>query len=202
MRHCTEHVHTYISVHFISLKKCNFYVGMNANDTIIGDPLFKVPIHVSQQLIDENPEFEGANLCYEIHGIAGSSFNLVSDRCTSVNALYIPMDNPMAGNIIGAIGITAIDQDGVCHRIEARLEDGCSAIVDGDSLPTRGSYVKAGIRVYRRTNRVRIAIPNCGNVDLVLWFICQNVQGQMMSKFVIARGVNLQPTSHGLVGKF
>jgi len=177
------------------------YTGMNANDTIIGDPLFKVPIQVRQELIDENPEFEGANLCYEIHGKAGSSFNLVSDRCTSVNALYIPMNNPEAGNIIGAIGITAIDQDGVCHRIEARLENSCSAIVDGDPLPVRGSYVKAGIRVYRRTNRVRIAIPNCGNVDLVLWFICQNMEGQMMSKFVIARGVNLQPSSHGLVGK-
>jgi len=109
------------------------------------------------------------------------------------------LDNPLAGNIIGAIGINAIDQDGVCHRIEARL-DQCSAFVDGNALPVGGSYNKAGIIVSRRRNRVRIAIPNCGNIDLVLWYMCQSIQGQLMSRFVIARGVNLQPTSHGLVG--
>ena len=173
---------------------------MNANDTIIGDPLFTVPIQIPQELITQNPNLTGASLCYEIHGRANSYFNLVSDKCTSVNAFYISLDNALAGNIIGGIGVNAVDQDGVCHKIEARL-DQCSAFVDGDALSVGESYNKAGIIVSRRRNRIRIAIPNCGNIDLVLWFICQTVQGQMMSRFVIARGVNLQPTSHGLVGR-
>lgn len=175
-------------------------LGINANDTIIGDPLFTVPIHIPQELIANNPSLNGASLCYEVHGKANSYFNLVSDKCTSVNAFYISLANPLAGNIIGGIGINTVDQDGVCHRIETSL-DQCSASVDGNSLSIEESYNKAGIIVTRRRNRTRIAIPNCGNIDLVLWFICQNVQGQMMSRFVIARGVNLQPTSHGIVGK-
>ena len=173
---------------------------MNTNDTVIGDPLFTVPLQISQELINQNPNLTEASLCYEIHGKANSYFNLVSDKCTSVNAFYISLANPLAGNIIGGIGINAIDQDGVCHRIETRL-DQCSAFVDGDSLSIGESYDKAGIIVTRRRNRIRIALPNCGNIDLVIWFICQNVQGQMMSRFVIARGVNLQPTAHGIVGK-
>lgn len=173
---------------------------MKANDTVIGDPLFTVPIQISEELITQNPNLTGASLCYEVHGKANSYFNLVSDKCTSVNAFYVSLANPLAGNIIGGIGINAIDQNGVCHRIETRL-DQCSASVDGDALSIGQIYSKAGIIVMRRRNRTRIAIPNCGNVDLVIWFICQNVQGQMMSRFVIARGVNLQPTSHGIVGR-
>lgn len=162
--------------------------------------MFKVPIHIPQELINQSSNLLGASLCYEVHGKANSYLNLVSDKCTSVNAYYISLANPLAGNIIGGIGINAVDQDGVCRRIETRL-DACSALVDGDALSIDESYNKAGITVTRRRNRTRIAIPNCGNIDLVLWFICQNIQGQMMSKFVIARGVNLQPTSHGIVGK-
>ena len=175
-------------------------LGINANDTIIGDPLFTTPAHISEELIAQNPNLTGASLCYEVHGKANSYFNLVSDKCTSVNAFYVSLTNALAGNIIGGIGINAVDQDGVCHRIETRL-DQCSALVDGDALSVGETYDKAGIIVMRRRNRIRIALPNCGNVDLIMWFICQNVSGEMMSRFVISRGVNLQPTSHGMVGK-
>ena len=181
---------------------CLLYIllGMQANDTVIGDPLYTVPIQISEELINQNPNLTGISLCYEVHGKASSYFNLVSDKCTSVNAFYTSLSNPLAGNIIGGIGVNAVDQNGVCHKIEARL-DGCSAFVDGDALSIGETYSKAGITVTRRRNRTRIAIPNCGNVDLVLWYICQNVQRQMMSRFVIARGINLQSTSHGIVGR-
>lgn len=175
-------------------------LGMNANDTIIGDPLFTVPAHIPEDLIAQNPNLTGVSLCYEVHGKANSYFNLVSDKCTSVNAFYISLTNALAGNIIGGIGINAVDQDGVCRRIETRLNQ-CSAFVDGDALSVGETYDKAGIIVMRRRNRIRIALPNCGNIDLVMWFICQNIGGEMMSRFVILRGVNLQPTSHGMVGK-
>ena len=166
----------------------------------IGDPLFKVPIHVDQALIDQNPALAEACLCYEVHGRDNGTFNLLSDMCTSVNARYTSMPNPVAGNIISAIGVTAIDQDGVCHQIEASI-DQCMVTVDGTPLDIQKPYNDAGITVIRYQGRIKIAVPNCGKTDLVLWFICKNVHNVLISEFIIARGVNIQPTSHGLVGK-
>ena len=166
----------------------------------IRDPLFKVPIHIDQALIDANPALAEACLCYEVHGRDNSTFNLLSDRCTSVNARYTSMNNPAAGNIISAIGVTAIDQNGDCHQIEANI-DQCSVSVDGSPLAIGAMYSDAGISVMRYEGRVKIAVPNCGRQELVLWFICKTVHNAVTSEFIIARGVNLQPTSHGLVGK-
>ena len=166
----------------------------------IRDPLFKVPIHIHQALIDANPALAEACLCYEVHGSDNSTFNLLSDRCTSVNAHYTSMDNPVAGNIISAIGVTTIDQNGICHQIEANT-DQCSVSVDGSPLAVGVSYNNAGISVIRYQGRVKIAVPNCGRKELVLWFICKTVLNAITVEFIIARGVNLQPSSHGLVGK-
>ena len=49
--------------------------------------------------------------------------------------------------------------------------------------------------------RVRISVPNCENVQLVMWIVCEEVRGEGMLRFIITRGVNLRPTSHGLLGK-
>ena len=137
------------------------------------------------------------SLCYEVHGEANQHFNLISDTCVSVNALYSSMTNPSNGNIISKIGVLAKDSNGLCQEIEADLA-GCTARVNGNNVTM---YNQDGIRVRRRTNRIRISVPNCENTDsLVMWVICQD-QGEPMIKFVVARGFNLRPTSHGLIGK-
>ena len=163
---------------------------IRVNDTIIGDPLYEVPV-----IIDE--EGNTVSICYEVHGEANQHFNLISDTCVSVNALYSSMMDPSNGNIISKIGVLAEDSNGVCQEIEADLE-GCTARVNGNNVTL---YNQDGIRVIRRTNRIRISVPNCESTDLVMWVICE-VQGeQPMIRFVVARGFNLRPTSHGLVGK-
>ena len=53
----------------------------------------------------------------------------------------------------------------------------------------------------RYSNRVRVSVPNCELVDLVMWVMVVEMRGENMIKFVIMRGVNLSPTSHGLVGE-
>ena len=58
-----------------------------------------------------------------------------------------------------------------------------------------------GITVIRYEGRVKISVPNCGRMELVLWFICKTVNNITTSEFIIARGVNLQPILHGLVGE-
>ena len=164
--------------------------SIRMNDTITGDPLYEVPITVDE-------EGKALFLCYEVRGQANQHFNLISDTCVSVNALYSPMINPSKGNIISKIGILAEGNSGTCQQIEADLE-GCTARVNGAKVTM---YNQNGIQVNRRTNRIRISVPNCETEDLVMWVICEVHRGQPMIKFVVARGFNLRPTSHGLVGK-
>ena len=135
------------------------------------------------------------SLCYEIRGEANQHFNLISDTCVSVNALYSSI--PSGGNFIRKIGVLAEDSNGVCQEIEADLE-GCTARVNGNNVTM---YNQDDVLVMRRTNRIRISVPNCNNINLVMWVICEVRGEQSMIKFVVARGFNLNPTSHGLIGK-
>ena len=63
-------------------------------------------------------------------------------------------------------------------------------------------YRSSGVSVSKYRQRVRVSVPNCDNVQLVMWVECEEVGGQEMLKFIISRGVNLQPTSHGLLGSY
>ena len=155
--------------------------GQVTNDTVVGDPLFTVPIAST-----------GQSLCYEVHGMANRIFNLVSDECTTVNAHYAPMNIPENGNIISRIGVRA-----VCKNVRVEL-DGCRAFIDGTEVI--GLREEQGVEVRRMRSRVRISVPNCDNLRLVMWVMCQNISGQTMLRFVITRGLNLRPTSHGLIG--
>ena len=146
----------------------------------------------------------GAQFCYEIHGKPNTIFNLVSDKCTAVNARYIPMNVAENGNIIGSVGIRAADSDGNCHTIEVRLsQPGSSSPLDVlvDGAVVAGVTQTDSVRVRRYSNRVRISVPNCDLLDLVMWVMHMEIGGQDMLKYVIMRGCNLAPTSHGLVGK-
>ena len=160
--------------------------GQVTNDTVIGDPLFTVPI---------SPD--GQSLCYEIHGQANTIFNLVSDVCTSINANYTAMNIPENGNIISQIGVLAKPNAGQCKNVRVELE-GCRAFID--DVEVIGVRNEEGVAVRRMRNRVRISVPNCDNLNLVMWVMCQNNSGQPMIRFVITRGLNLRPSSHGLLG--
>ena len=172
---------------------------MLRNDTVIGDPLYSVPLY--------SRDGKQYSLCYEVFGQTDSSFNLVSDTCVSVNAHYGPMSNPEDGNIIDRIGVRAVgmSQSSACHDISVELA-GCSASVKRSSddvlleIAEGGRYQEDGISIRGHRNRVRISVPNCDNVMLVMYIICEHRQDQDMIKFVISRGINLRPSSHGLIG--
>lgn len=73
------------------------------------DPLFTVPMYGTRE----------HTLCYEVHGTADHYFNLISDECVSVNALYVSTtDNAgLKINVIGQVAIRAVDLEGVCMDI-------------------------------------------------------------------------------------
>ena len=166
------------------------------NDTILGDPLYTVPLQISDELIEANPDVANVSLCYEVHGSSGSIYNLVSDTCVSINAEYI-QGNTSDINIVGRIGVLAVANNGVCQRITIDVKQ-CTGTVGSIEVAQGSPYDSAGIRVRKGRRYFRIAVPNCERQDLVSWVICE--QGDML-KFVITRGFNLQPTSHGLIGK-
>ena len=163
------------------------------HDSVIADPLFTAPVGNGD-----------AHFCYEICGKPNTIFNLVSDKCTVVNAEYVSMNIPQNGNVVGAVGIRAADSAGNCHNIEVRLSPPGSrfvldAFIDGEAVT--GVVRVDSVSVRRYLNRVRVAVPNCELVDLVMWVTVVEMRGQNMINFIIMRGVNLTPTSHGLVGE-
>lgn len=172
---------------------------MILNDTVIGDPLFKAVGWMPQQM-------SHINLCYEIHGAANQVFSLVSDVCVAVNALYAPMNNSALGNIIQQVGIVAVDSSNNCHNITVTLTNGqCRTrrVSNGVNRDYSTSFEDNfnGVAIRQRTlNRVRVSVPNCERVPLVMWVVCETVNEQQMIRFEISRGVNLRPTSHGLLG--
>ena len=156
------------------------------------------------------------SLCYEIHGSPDAYFNFVSDECTTVNAHYVAAQGASFLNVIDEISVLAVSTSGQCRRINVNL-DTCVPQLNGMELPLvggrRGPYESNGISIRVYPQRVRIAVPNCADSNLVMWVMCQNPvvedpfnPGQMlgpipMIKYVVSRGLNLQEYSHGLLGE-
>ena len=155
-----------------------------------GDPLFTCPI---------SPDL---NMCYEVHGRANTFINFVSDKCVNVNAHYKSAGHRL--NIIDSIGVRAEGNDGTCHFIKVDLNNSDCALSAGkseDSLVWTKEYSMSGVSAKKtRENRVRISVPNCEGHDLVMWVVCESRPFPMIT-FRILRGGNLNPTSHGLLGK-
>ena len=183
------------------------------NDTVIGDPLITVPVLVQgsdlAQLGDGG--VERLSLCYEVHGRPREYFNFVTDDCASVNAHYIDLTAHL--NVIDRVGIRAVESggNGQCRDISVDLS-GCSAMIDGRPLNQSVRYNVRGIRVRQYPRRVRVAVPNCNDLSLVIWVICQNntiddrINGGKitaeMIKIAVMRGLNFgHRNAHGILGK-
>ena len=177
--------------------------GTRVNDTIIGDPLFTIPL----RNIDERefPEFESeeVSLCYEYHGERNRTYNLISDRCTTVSAQYSQSKVDQSLHVMSEIGIKTEDNSGNCQIIRVRMND-CKTFVNGLELTMR--YQNNGVTVLvgvgRSRGYTRVVVPNCvaGN-DLVMWITCNNPEEMPMLEFFLSRGASLDPGSHGLIGE-
>ena len=176
------------------------------NNTVVGDPFFTAPVNIDPAELGLT---EFVSLCYEIHGRPETVFNFVNDECTVVNAHYYQPHSGIDINVINIIAVRAVDGGGTCRNIQVDLS-GCSASIDGALINT--TYQSDGISVRRYPRRVRISVPNCKNIQLVMWVFCQSgtlnnpLNGDNMAtdmiRFVIARGLSLTEESHGLLGQY
>lgn len=175
------------------------HLAVIKSDTVIGDPLLQAPLWL-------NDGDGGTSLCYEVHGKSNEYFNLVSDECVLVNALYTPSDDL---NVVSEIGVRAVtENEGACMAVKVtQVGSVCSTTVtlaSGGSMPLSiGQEVNTnGIQVRQLNSyRVRISVPNCEQVNLIMWATCEVNDNIAMMRFNISRGVNLRSTSHGLLGK-
>ena len=153
---------------------------------MIGDPLFTVNILGRDE-----------SMCYEVRGKAEAYLNLISDTCTSVNTLYdtVP-SNPLLHRMskIGIKAVVSADGTGGCSEIEIDVNN-CSATIDGTPCDIMAQVGDISVRQYME-RQWRVRVPNCGRPSAVMWITCD---GEML-RFRIARGSNLAPTSHGLLG--
>lgn len=140
-------------------------------DIVMGDPVFYVPIKLS-----EFSDLEGlVGLCFQIHGENNSYYNLISTDCVSVNGLWTAVTKTL--NVITEVGVTFSAQ-GMCHTLLIDL-DWCSITVDEDSVITKdGNYRFKDYLVVKRIedSMVSIHIPHC---DRTIEFLIQCETGRV-----------------------
>lgn len=198
------------AVIFCDLYRRLLLVGLLANDTESGDPVFTVPLDTGSGNVHEYA------LCYEMFGVAGFYFNFISDTCVSVNALYASIPENRVGHFrpeqhfVNQITIRASGDSKACVNIVVSLgNDGlCSTTVENDTQPiltlSHGQrYSSDGISVRSYSSHARITVPNCENVQLIMKATCKaTYHGVHFIEFKVTRGLNLHPTSHGLIGQW
>ena len=113
--------------------------------------------------------------------------------------------------MIDEIGVRAVDNANQCVNIRVDVKN-CMADVNGTPLGFADKYSVNGVSVRRYRNRVRISVPNCNDLTLVMWVFCETrtlddpitggrITGDLI-KFVVMRGLNFgNRDAHGLLGK-
>ena len=149
--------------------------------------------------------------CYEIHGDSGQWFNLLTDECVNVNNHYVALSERV--NVMNNIGVRSVENDNQCMNIGVDVNE-CAATLNGANLTSIERYSAAGVNVRRYMNRVRISIPNCAELTLLMWVICErrtfDDSGQPgtditadIIKFVVMKSLNFgHRRAHGLLGSF
>ena len=178
------------------------------NDTVIGDPLFTVPVFVPD-LESLGIGLDRISLCYELHGQSDEWFNLVTDECTSVNAHYINTASRL--NVINQIAIRAADVAGNCREILV-IREGCTVELDGVPLNRSARFNENDIKIKRYPQRVRVTVPNCDEQRLIMWITCETTSQETTPgdtitidsiRFDVMRGLNFgHRDSHGIIGNF
>ena len=169
-------------------------------DTIISlnDPLYEVPVTHTPPGMDTTT----TSLCYQVHGESGKYYNLISDECMQMNALYQAFKNFENENFIKEIGLLIKNSEDNCTEISLRANL-CSPVIDG--IPFNESYDEDEITIINTgKRRFEITVPNCKATeadDIKFEIACHKTKGQKVIQFNIERGGGIKPGAHGIVGK-
>ena len=147
-----------------------------------GDPLFSVPLP-SKYITD--PELRSVQLCFEVHGQSGNHYNLISDKCTSVTALYSAGVVNTEMNVITKIGVKTQGTNGTCHSVEVN-SDSCTASLDGAHIVKSTTALVDGVRLSVRRHRTRVSVPNCEvSKRITIWVTCARRSSESLLEVVV-----------------
>ena len=168
--------------------------ALQTNDSIIADPQFSVS---TSDNISEA-------LCYEVHGAVGKYFNLISDTCISVNALFTSMPSQGSGNRMSTIGVHAVQTEepvilggnGGSKCVDIRIElQNCAAFVNGEPLPDEGAFGQ--VQFQKNYHQWILKMYNCDKEKVEMIITCQTD----MLRLDVMRNTRVNATAHGLMGK-
>ena len=105
-------------------------------------------------------------MCYEVHGYAGKYFNLVSDRCLSVNAWFTQLPNNNRINRMSEIGLLAMNDNNECLEIKIDVNN-CTGTLGGTEITS--NYNSNGVTIRSYVRRWRVSVPNCHPMQAVMY---------------------------------
>ena len=90
-------------------------------DALSYSALMAAPLNIHPEEFEFDDYKNLISVCYEIRGAPGQIANLVSTRCTSINAKYVRLGDNPAETTFGSVGIRAVDENGECNNIGTAL---------------------------------------------------------------------------------
>ena len=131
-----------------------------------------------------------------MYGTQNNYYNVISEKCTSVNILFTEHPIQSKENRISTIGIHAVTGDNETHCADIQIDRlGCSASINNSTINM--SRTIGNVTVKKFNNRWRVSVPNCERPHTVMWITCNSD----MLRFDVIRSSNINKTSHGLLGK-
>ena len=111
-------------------------------------------------------------------------YNHISDRCTSVIALYVysagVVNTDM--NVITKVDARTQGTNGTCHSVKFDL-DNCSASLDGTYINKSSTALVDGVRLSVRQSHIRVSVPNYEvSRSIALWVTCTTRRSESLLK--------------------
>ena len=167
-------------------------------DTVADAPLMSVPLLVDPFELGFIDYRHLISLCYEVRGTPRKTFNLISTKCTSVNARYVSLNNDKYNTIINRVGIHTVNDDGKCMNIQ--VNEDCSVHFNGRVLSSNITEKNISIELF--SNSVLVSLPNCGK-QIDIYFFCHYTSDDNtpLMNMTITRNYIDQDITHGLIGR-
>lgn len=167
-------------------------------DTVADAPLMSVSLLVDPFELGFTDYRHLISLCYEVRGTPRQTFNLISTKCTSVNARYVSLNNDKYETIINRVGIRAVNGDGRCQNIQVNKD--CSVRFNGQVLSSNITEKNISIELF--ANSVLVSVPDCGK-EIAFYFFCHRISDDntRVMNMTITRNYIDQEITHGLIGR-
>ena len=169
----------------------------SVSDSVSESALMAVPLIIHPDEFGFDDYNHLISLCYEVHGAPGHIANLVSSKCTSINARYETIDNNPLETTLGSVGIRTVDNSGECSNIQVNRD--CSVKYNGDVLST--NFTSNNITIHVSSDSIGVTVPNCGR-EIIVTFMCLMTGNKHTIHLTITRNYIDQDDTHGLIGKW